>query len=45
MLSFGLAVVELLACGIPVVAYRCRPTEILGGESLLIVSGDMKKFN
>jgi glycosyltransferase involved in cell wall biosynthesis len=45
--GFGLAVVEQLACGIPVVAYRVPgPTEILEGldESLLIVSGDIESL-
>ena len=43
--GFGLAVVEQLACGIPVVAYRVPgPTEILEelDESLLIESGDIE---
>jgi glycosyltransferase involved in cell wall biosynthesis len=45
--GFGLAVVEQLACGIPVVAYRVPgPTEILKelDESLLIASGDIESL-
>lgn len=43
--GFGLAVVEQLACGIPVVAYNVPgPADILGplDPSLLIASGDTK---
>ena len=46
--GFGLAVVEQLACGIPVVAYRVPgPTEILEDldESLLIESGDIESLS
>jgi glycosyltransferase involved in cell wall biosynthesis len=45
--GFGLAVVEQLACGIPVVAYRVPgPTEILEelDGSLLIASGDIESL-
>lgn len=45
--GFGLAIVEQLACGIPVVAYKIPgPTDILTNfqESLLIEPGDTKAF-
>lgn len=45
--GFGLAVVEQLACGIPVVAYKVPgPTDILKSldETLLIEPGDKKAF-
>ncbi|GAA4816943.1 hypothetical protein GCM10023330_26980 [Litoribaculum gwangyangense] len=45
--GFGLAVVEQLACGIPVVAYNVPgPADILGplDSSLLIESGDTKSL-
>ncbi len=45
--GFGLAVVEQLACGIPVVAYKVPgPTDILKGldETLLIEPGDLEAF-